>query len=177
VALSNRTQFILEKYKFNFATDMNVQEVQNHLISHHIKPSVQRVAIMQYLMENKTHPTIDQIFNYLLPSIPTLSRMTVYNTLKLFSDKKAALAITIDEKNIRYDAEVSTHAHFKCKKCGKIEDILLESTDVPAFRGTEKHVLEDTQIYFTGICDKCNPDSQENSWHLGRSPDRKVNLE
>lgn len=134
---------------------MNVTEVHSHLISHNIKPSVQRVAIMQYLMEHKTHPTIDQIFNHLLPHIPTLSKTTVYNTLKLFYDKRAVLALTIDEKNVRYDAEVTAHAHFKCKKCGSIQDICLEETDIPPFKGSNKLILEDTQVYFMGICEKC----------------------
>jgi Fe2+ or Zn2+ uptake regulation protein len=134
---------------------MNVQEVYSHLISHNIKPSVQRVAIMQYLMEHRTHPTIDQIFNHLLPHIPTLSKTTVYNTLKLFYDKKAVLALTIDEKNIRYDAEISTHAHFKCKQCGSIQDVFLKYMDIP-FNEENNFLIEDTQIYFTGICEKCN---------------------
>jgi Fe2+ or Zn2+ uptake regulation protein len=134
---------------------MNVQKVYNHLLNHDIKPSVQRVAIMQYLMEHKTHPTIDQIFISLLPSIPTLSRTTVYNTLKLFYDKKAVLALTIDEKNVRYDAEITAHAHFRCKKCGEIYDVFLD-TDVPPFKGSSKFIMEDTQVYFIGICEKCN---------------------
>ena len=35
---------------------MNVVE---QLQSHNIKPSVQRMAIMTYLMEHRTHPTVD----------------------------------------------------------------------------------------------------------------------
>ncbi|MDR0364375.1 MAG: transcriptional repressor, partial [Bacteroidales bacterium] len=38
---------------------MNIQQVHDHLRNHDIKPSMQRVAIMQYLMEHKTHPTIE----------------------------------------------------------------------------------------------------------------------
>lgn len=134
---------------------MNIQEVHSHLLHHNIKPSMQRVAIMQYLMEHRTHPTIDQIFSDLLPNVPTLSKTTVYNTLKLFSDKNAVLSLTIDEKNVRYDAETASHAHFRCKRCGDIRDVPLSDADVPAFKGDKTLSLEDTQVYFLGTCEKC----------------------
>lgn len=68
------------------------------LLDHNIKPSVQRIAIMQYLMEYPVHPSADDIYTALSPSMPTLSKTTVYNTLKLFSEQGAAQMLTIDEK-------------------------------------------------------------------------------
>ncbi|MDR1154109.1 MAG: transcriptional repressor [Bacteroidales bacterium] len=134
---------------------MDIQEVHHHLTQHGIKSSMQRVVIMQYLMEHKTHPTIDQIFSDLLPSVPTLSKTTVYNTLKLFYDKKAVISLAIDDRNVRYDAETSDHAHFKCRKCGAIFDVPLEKTDIPAFRGHISHNPDEIQIYFLGVCGEC----------------------
>ena len=43
---------------------------------------MQRIAIMEYLMEHRTHPSADEIYTALSPSMPTLSKTTVYNTLK-----------------------------------------------------------------------------------------------
>ncbi len=71
----------------------------DYLISYNIKPSVQRIAIMDYLLAHKTHPSIDEIYLALCKDIPTLSKTTVYNTLKLFVEHGAALMLTIDEKN------------------------------------------------------------------------------
>ena len=34
----------------------------DYLISYNIKPSVQRIAIMDYLLAHKTHPSIDEIY-------------------------------------------------------------------------------------------------------------------
>lgn len=31
--------------------------------------------------------------------------------------------LTIDEKNACFDGDTSLHAHFLCKKCGKIFDL------------------------------------------------------
>ncbi|MBR4922900.1 MAG: transcriptional repressor, partial [Bacteroidaceae bacterium] len=52
-----------------------------YLLSFGIKPSVQRIAIMDYLMTHRTHPAIDEIYLALCEDIPTLSKTTVYNTL------------------------------------------------------------------------------------------------
>ena len=68
----------------------------DYLISYNIKPSVQRIAIMDYLLAHKTHPSIDEIYLALCKDIPTLSKTTVYNTLKLFVEHGAALMLTID---------------------------------------------------------------------------------
>jgi len=135
---------------------MSIQEIHHHLESKGVNPSVQRVAIMQYMMEHRTHPTVDQIYNDLLPSMPTLSKATVYNTLKLFVEKKAVDSLFIDERNVRYDAYTDLHAHFKCKSCGVITDVVLEETDLPKFRGNIDLMPVETEIYFMGVCSKCD---------------------
>jgi Fe2+ or Zn2+ uptake regulation protein len=99
-------------------------DVVKRLQNHNIKPSVQRIAIMNYLIEHRTHPTVDEIYTALSPSIPTLSKTTVYNTLKLLSEQGAAQTLTIDERNTCYDADTSPHGHFLCKRCGKIYDLM-----------------------------------------------------
>lgn len=91
----------------------------DRLLEHNIKPSMQRIAIMEYLMEHPIHPSADDIYTALSPSMPTLSKTTVYNTLKLFSEQGAALMLTIDEKNTNFDADTSVHSHFLCKRCGQ----------------------------------------------------------
>lgn len=85
-----------------------------YLEKHGIKPSLQRIAIAEYLMENRTHPTADEIYNALSVSVPTLSKTTVYNTLRLFAEQNAVLSLVIDEKNVRFDIDTSCHAHFQC---------------------------------------------------------------
>ena len=55
--------------------------------------------------------------------IPTLSKTTVYNTLKLFVENGITSTLTIEENEVRYDAIMTEHAHFKCDGCGTIYDI------------------------------------------------------
>ena len=55
-----------------------------------VKPSLQRIAILDYLLSHATHPAVDEIYETLVKDIPTLSRTTVYNTLHLFAENGLA---------------------------------------------------------------------------------------
>ena len=135
---------------------MNIKKkVGNQLLELGIKPSLQRIAIMEYLMEHLTHPTADVIFNDLYPSIPTLSKTTVYNTLKLLEEQGAIQALNIDDKNLRYDADISLHAHFKCKQCGYIHDISLKDSTAFEIENPEDFFLTECQVYYKGYCKQC----------------------
>ena len=37
----------------------------NHLLSCQIKPSQQRIAIMEYLLSHRTHPSVEEIYKEL----------------------------------------------------------------------------------------------------------------
>ncbi len=124
----------------------------NRLLEHGIKPSMQRVAIMDYLIANPVHPTVDTIFSALSPQMPTLSRMTVYNTLNLLLEHQAVRQLTIDEKQSRYDAELAPHAHFRCEVCGAIYDVPMPLAAPCAFPDFE---VSEMQIYYKGLCKEC----------------------
>lgn len=126
------------------------------LQSHNIKPSVQRIAIMSYLMEHRTHPSVEEIYTALSPSMPTLSKTTVYNTLKILSEEGAIFTLTIDERNTCYDADISPHAHFFCKSCGKIYDVKVNDNVFENSINSEGHKIQEIHHYYKGICKQCN---------------------
>ena len=130
-------------------------EIVNQLLKFGIKPSVQRITIMEYLTQHMTHPTADVIFNDLYTSIPTLSKTTVYNTLKLFEEHGAIRTINIDDKNQRYDADISNHAHFKCKNCGFVNDFPLKNVSIFESMNFDDFVLTECQVYYKGYCKEC----------------------
>jgi Fur family ferric uptake transcriptional regulator/Fur family peroxide stress response transcriptional regulator len=120
-----------------------------------IKPSLHRLVVMEYLLENLTHPTVDMIYSNLYPSIPTLSKTTVYNILKLFEEKRAITEIVIDGKNARYDADISKHAHFQCRKCGSIYDLRMNEQIPVSVENCDNLIFDDCHIYFRGYCQSC----------------------
>jgi Fur family ferric uptake transcriptional regulator/Fur family peroxide stress response transcriptional regulator len=135
-----------------------ILDSKKRLLGYNIKPSQQRIAVMQYLLSVKTHPTADMIYEALSPAMPTLSRTTIYNTLKLLSEQGAILALNIDDKNVRYDGEITTHAHFRCKQCGRIYDLPRHLAQgrgqICAAKATGLDVIE-CQVYYKGYCKDC----------------------
>jgi len=130
-----------------------MDNISIYLSGYGIRPSVQRIAIMRYLLNNLVHPTADEVYESLRKHIPTLSKTTVYNTLKLFVENGAAVYVGIDEKNARFDGVVNPHAHFRCKECGLISDLPFNS-DI--FLPTNfKGDIENTYFHIIGVCEKC----------------------
>ncbi|WP_297597736.1 Fur family transcriptional regulator [uncultured Cetobacterium sp.] len=133
---------------------MYIENVGDHLKIHDIKPSYQRMKIFQYLLENRTHPTVDEIYKSLSKEIPTLSKTTVYNTLSLFIEKGIARVITIEENETRYDADMDVHGHFKCVECKKVYDVPVKIDQI-LIDGMEDFKINEYHVYFKGICSKC----------------------
>ena len=130
---------------------MNTVEI---LKSHDVKPTVVRLKVYEYLTSMKNHPTADTVYKSLLNEIPTLSKTSVYNTMETFLEKHLVQAVTIEENEIRFDADISDHGHFKCTSCGSVYDFHVDLSsvepDLPAdFTVNEKH------IYYKGICSNC----------------------
>ncbi len=131
------------------------QSPQEYLESYGIKPSLQRIAIMEYLMENRIHPTVEEIYNALYVKVPTLSRTTVYNTLKLFTLQKAVVALVIDDKNVRFDIDTSCHAHFQCCTCNRIFDVPVTERGLLQQKHIGDLTITETHLYYKGYCSRC----------------------
>ncbi|MCB9359884.1 MAG: transcriptional repressor [Flavobacteriales bacterium] len=128
--------------------------IANHLLTHDIKPSYQRIKIFEYLYSEMNHPTVDVIYKNLVDNIPTLSKTTVYNTLKLFVDKGITSTVTIEDNEVRYDAIVDNHGHFKCDDCGHIYDIEIDFSSL-LYNELENFKIDETHIHLKGKCNKC----------------------
>jgi len=120
----------------------------------HIRPSAQRVVVFDYLRSVKTHPSVDTIYQALLPKNPGLSRTTVYNTLELLVKHGLVLSLDFGEGFLRYDGDIKPHSHFKCTCCGCVMDI----EGVP--KGCETLAPKGAQVcfaslYLFGKCPTC----------------------
>ena len=64
-----------------------MERIKKILISKDIRPSHHMIKILQYLANHKKHPTVDEIYKDLTTVLPTLSKATVYNTLRILEEK------------------------------------------------------------------------------------------
>jgi Fe2+ or Zn2+ uptake regulation protein len=133
---------------------VEVGNIGNYLIAKSIRPSLQRIKILEYLLKNRNHPTVEMIYNELLIEMPTLSKTTIYNTLKLFVENNVAIIINIEDNETRYDADVSVHGHFKCVQCDGVFDFAVDK-DMLSFSGMEGFSIDEYHVYLKGLCRVC----------------------
>ena len=126
------------------------------LLNHSIKPSVLRVMIYDYLKSHRTHPTADDIYSHLLKDAPTLSKTTVYNTLKLFVEHALVSMLTIDDTYRCFDGNIEMHAHLMCRNCKKIIDMPMPDEVGSFIKELDAFKADEVQLYVKGICKDCN---------------------
>ncbi len=133
------------------------REAASRLTSCGLRPSVQRVAILGQLISRHDHPTVDDVYKSLSDELPTLSKTTVYNTLRLLSEHNAAQMITVDDHRVCYDGNTTPHVHFMCRKCGRIIDLMDEVAPVVegGVRTVDGNLVDEAQLYYKGVCREC----------------------
>lgn len=133
--------------------------LQNELKKKNINLSYQRLKVLEYLTQNQCHPTVEQIYTDLEKEISTLSKTTVYNTLKKMVSEGLVRIITIEDNETRYDINTHDHGHFKCEICKNIFDFDI-NMDLVSTKGLERFKILDRNVYFKGICPGCLSNSK-----------------
>ena len=134
--------------------NLSTEDFTEKLKKHHIKPSHQRLKILEFIATNPCHPTVDRIYSALHHELPTLSKATIYNTLNTFVINGLVQEITIEDNEVRYDFNTKCHGHFKCRVCLKIYDFFIGIDDAPV-EDLKDFLIETKNVYFKGICKEC----------------------
>jgi Fe2+ or Zn2+ uptake regulation protein len=90
-----------------------------------LKLTPQRMAIVRELAGDESHPTAQEIFERLRPSLPTMSFATVYNTLDALRSAGLCAALALSPGSGRFDPNMSPHHHAVCDGCGAVRDVPL----------------------------------------------------
>jgi Fur family peroxide stress response transcriptional regulator len=129
--------------------------LKDELINAGIRPSVQRLAIFEYVRNSCQHPTAEVVYEALRDELGSLSLTTVYNTLKLFVDAGLIMMLTIDDTFRCFDGNCCAHAHFRCNECGRIVDFDMKKDFASLVDGLDGYRITDAQLYFKGYCPEC----------------------
>jgi len=117
----------------------------------------QRLAIYKALINDKTHPNPECVYNAIKSDFPTISLATVYKTLETFEKVGIIAVVTPLHETVRYDSETEHHHHVVCVKCKKVIDVKdpeLDKIQIPKYVTEENKVL-DFSIQFNVICSDC----------------------
>lgn len=131
---------------------MDTKEIVNLFKEKGLKATPQRIAVYNFLVENRIHPDVETVHNCVVKDHPSFSKTTVYNCLQALSECGLLIPVKIDNEKIRYDADVSFHGHFKCEGCGKIYDFKCLDEKVS---GIDDFEIRQKDVYYSGLCSHC----------------------
>lgn len=138
-------------------TSEKVKHAVAELKTSDIRITPQRFAILEYLIESKTHPTADEIYKELASRFPNMSVATVYNNLRLFTKIGFVKEMAYGDSSSRFDFSSRPHYHVICKSCGKIVDTFypgLEDVEVAVEQLTGFQITEHRMELY-GVCPQC----------------------
>jgi Fur family peroxide stress response transcriptional regulator len=114
----------------------------------------QRMAIFEFLSQNTSHPTAEEIHRAVKGRYRGLSLATVYNTLETLSRLGEVARRDLGGAAERFDPEVRPHHHFSCRRCGAVQDVFgeLGPASLPQLEGYQ---VESVQVAMVGTCPAC----------------------
>ena len=115
-----------------------------------IQPTPQRIAVAEFILGSKTHPSADEIFAMVRPTCPTVSRATVYNTLNLLVEKGLIRQQVLREGTIIFDSHVAAHHHFVDEETGEIYDVPWEAVQVSGAENLVGFEVHEFQVVMRG---------------------------
>jgi len=120
-----------------------------------LKITPQRQAILKLLRGNQTHPSAESIHTEILKKYPGISFATVYNTLSRLIEAGEIMELDIDPNKKRFDPCVTPHTHFYCKVCGKVFDVVCDTSLSSNIKKIDGHQVDAIQLNLKGVCKEC----------------------
>jgi len=120
-----------------------------------LKMTPQRLAILEYLEGNTSHPSAEDIFRHVGKQFPSMSFATVYNTLEALKERGLIVELSIDPDKKRFDPNTEPHHHLICERCHQIFDVFTEfPIELPAEYAKDFKVKR-YEVVFYGLCKEC----------------------
>jgi len=84
---------------------------------------------------------------------PSISLATIYKNINALKEEGVISEICLHQKP-KFEIAKESHAHFICKKCGKVEDVPLNEI----IRNDIEKLYPNSQkeLYIYGICKECD---------------------
>jgi Fur family transcriptional regulator, peroxide stress response regulator len=139
----------------NNMNTIQTKQEQKKGASVRFKRTPQRLAILEYLEGNTSHPSAEDIFRAVTVKYQSMSFATVYNTIHALTKAGVLRELTIDPERKRYDPDTSDHHHLICMSCGKIIDVPEKiHVELPNSMREDFTILGN-HIEFYGQCSPC----------------------
>ncbi len=120
-----------------------------------MRESKQREIIYSVVHESFDHPDAETVLLRCKKIMPSINLATVYRNLKTLSNEGKIKKIDLVGGD-RFDSTISSHAHFKCERCGAFFDIMeipLDKIEKTEYKGVGG--ISYAEVTLSGLCIKC----------------------
>lgn len=125
-------------------------EAERRLREQGARMTAQRLAVLEILSGNRTHPTADEIVADVRDRLGCVAPATIYNTLETLEELGFVRRIDGLEQRAHFDPDTSEHQHAICLECKRVWDV--EQMEVPDDLPEDFEVLD---ILVQGTCGQC----------------------
>jgi Fur family peroxide stress response transcriptional regulator len=127
-----------------------------------IKLTHQRMEIFREVAQTGDHPDAETVFRGVRTRVSTVSLDTVYRTLWLLGDLGLVTTLGPSREPARFDANLTPHHHFVCRRCGLTRDLQSDAFDGLRLPRSIKAIgrVETTHVEARGVCRECAKTNQ-----------------
>ncbi|MCG8436115.1 MAG: transcriptional repressor [Gammaproteobacteria bacterium] len=105
------------------ASQLNTKRLLALFSERDIAPTPQRLELARVMLAKPQHLSADQLHARVNAKGISVSMATVYNTLRLFSERNLVREVVVDPNRVFYDSNVAAHHHFYNLDTGELSDI------------------------------------------------------
>jgi len=115
-----------------------------------VRPTPQRIAVIDFVLATEAHPTADEVFANVRATCPTISRATVYNTLNLLVSKGLLRSQMLRGGKVTFDPKVEAHHHFIDDETGQVYDVPRDAVRVSGENSVSGFDVREYQVVMRG---------------------------
>lgn len=124
-----------------------------------LKHSNRRDVILKIFLKSEKHLTVDELYQLVKKSAPSIGFATIYRTLRHFCDSGLCRELKCEDGITRYEHLYGHehHDHLICSKCGKFIEVVdprIEQIQEELARG-EGFMLRRHKLELYGLCKQC----------------------
>lgn len=128
-----------------------------------LRATPQREVIFQVLVEERDHPTAEELFNRVKVRLSSISLATVYNCLETLVQCSLVKPVNFERESTRYCPNRHEHAHFHDDTTGRVRDVEISPELIAQLKAAVPpgFTLDHVEINFRGSAGSPRPELVE----------------
>jgi Fur family peroxide stress response transcriptional regulator len=148
--------------------DSEEQASSNHRFNKQLATSgfrftPQRQHVYNVLLQQRDHPTVEEVFIRSKEQMPDISMATVYNCLDALVKSGLVRHVNLERSATRFCPNMQEHCHFHCDDCSRVYDVEFASqgAGLAGLVIPSGFKVKQYDISIRGICRDCAAKQKE----------------